>query len=468
MYRSSLLSNSFAGAALAVAALLVPAPPAVGQAAAVDTRDPFGVLRTITLDGRGLDASGPFFQSLGTNGRSCVSCHVPSTGWTISPYEVMQRFHATAGLDPIFRTVDGSNSPKADVSTVHARRRAYSMLLNKGVIRVGLRIPPNAEFALVAVDDPYGYANASELSLFRRPLPSTNLRFLTGVMWDGRESFGPLGTTPINPGATPEQNAAVLLSDLKHQANDATMTHAQAPSPLTDDVADAIAQFELNLATAQQRDRHVGSLDQHGAQGGPAFLADQPFYVTINDALGADANGMPFDPDAMTLYGAWTNARNRRRAAIARGAALFGATRIRITGVGGLNDDLGVPVILGSCSTCHDTPNVGNHSVPLPIDIGLTDTKFRTSDMPLYTLRKIATGEIRKTSDPGRALLTGKWKDIGKFKGPVLRGLAARAPYFHNGLAADLRAAVNFYDTRFAIGLTAGETDDLVAFLEAL
>jgi cytochrome c peroxidase len=88
--------------------------------------------------------------------------------------------------------------------------------------------------------------------------------------------------------------------------------------------------------------------------------------------------------------------------------------------------------------------------------------------MPLYTLRNLSTGEIRKTSDPGRALLTGKWKDIGKFKGPVLRGLAARAPYFHNGMAADLREVVDFYETRFAIGLTPREKADLVAFLEAL
>jgi cytochrome c peroxidase len=125
-------------------------------------------------------------------------------------------------------------------------------------------------------------------------------------------------------------------------------------------------------------------------------------------------------------------------------------------------------VILGSCTTCHDAPNVGNHSVALPIDIGVTDVRFHTQDMPLYTLRNLATGEIRRTSDPGRALLTGKWKDIGKFKGPVLRGLAARAPYFHNGMAADLGAVVDFYDTRFSMGLTDREKDDLVAFLEAL
>jgi cytochrome c peroxidase len=455
--------------ALSIAMSLAGLPmTAGGQENTLDTRDPSGVLRTITLDGSPLDTTNPFFQSLGTNGRSCVSCHVPSTGWTISPRELRHRFHNTKGLDPIFRTNDGSNSPAADVSTLEARRAAFSMLLEKGLIRIGLAVPAGAEFTLDRVDDPYGYASASELSLFRRPIPSTNLRFITGVMWDGRESFAPLGTTPIRSTATPAENAAALLSDLKHQANDATTGHAQAASALTDEQAEAIVQFELNLATAQQKRHRVGDLDCDGAQGGPSSLALQSFYVTINDVLGADSSGLPFDPDAMTLYDAWTGSENRHRASIGRGAALFNATRIKITGVGGLNDDLGVTVILGSCTSCHDSPNVGNHSVALPIDIGLTDEQFRTADMPLYTLRNQATGELRKTTDPGRALLTGKWKDIGKFKGPVLRGLAARAPYFHNGLAADLGKVIDFYNTRFSIGFTDDEKADLVAFLESL
>jgi cytochrome c peroxidase len=455
-------------AALAVVLVLASAPTARGQPGVLDTPDPSGVLRTITLDGSDFDLSNPFFQSLGTNGRSCVTCHVPASGWTITPAEVRRRFDATSGLDPIFRTVDGSNSPKADVSTVQARRQAYSMLLKKGVIRIGMSIPANAEFTLVAVDDPYGYASAAELSLFRRPLPATNLRFLTAVMWDGRESFTPQGTTPIAVGVSPQQDAAALFADLKHQAIDATRGHAQGGAPLFDAVAGAIASFELNLATAQQALDGVGRLDIAGGQGGPAFLAEQPFYVTINDVLGADVSGSPFNPESMTLYDAWAYSRDRRRAAIARGAALFGATRIKITGVGGLNDELGLAVILGSCTSCHDAPNVGNHSVALPIDIGVADAGFRTPDMPLYTLRNLATGQIRKTTDPGRALLTGKWKDIGKFKGPVLRGLAARAPYFHNGMAAGLRAVVDFYETRFSIGFTGREKADLVAFLEAL
>jgi hypothetical protein len=453
--------------ALAIAWLLTSAPLASGQQNVLDSPNPSGVLRTITLDGGPLDFSNPFFQSLGTNGRSCVSCHVPSTAWTISPAEVRARFDRTRGLDPIFRTNDGSNSPQADVLTMAARRAAYSMLLGKGLIRIGLPIPAHAEFDLVEVDDPYGFASAAELSLFRRPVPSTNLRFITGVMWDGRESFPPLGTFPILATSSPGQNALALFEDLKHQANDATMGHAQG-APLTEARRAAIVAFELNLATAQQNHWGAGVLTAGGAAGGPADLAMQDFYVTINDVLGADVLTHRFDPRAMTLFDSWAGSRNPRRVAIARGAALFNAVRINITGVGGLNDDLGAALVRGSCTSCHDTPNVGNHSVALPIDIGLTDEPFRTPDMPLYTLRNRATGRLRKTSDPGRALLTGQWKDIGKFKGPVLRGLAARPPYFHNGLAADLDAVVDFYNTRFSIGFTDQEKADLVAFLEAL
>ena len=110
--------------------------------------------------------------------------------------------------------------------------------------------------------------------------------------------------------------------------------------------------------------------------------------------------------------------------------------------------------------------NVGNHSVKAPLDIGLTDASRRTPDMPLYTLRR-TTGETIQTTDPGRALLTGKWKDIGRFKGPILRGLAARAPYFHNGSAATLTDVVQFYNSRFHIGLTDAEVSDLVVFLRS-
>lgn len=129
-----------------------------------------GFARTIHSDGGTvIDPTNPFFQSLGSNGRACSSCHVPSENMTITPAGVQDRFTRTDGQDPLFRTNDGSNAPNLDVSTVKARRQAYRMLLTKAVIRIGIGIPANAEFRLVAVTDPYQYASAAELSLFRRP-----------------------------------------------------------------------------------------------------------------------------------------------------------------------------------------------------------------------------------------------------------------------------------------------------------
>src|SRR5690348_2716550 len=80
-----------------------------------------------------LDTRNPFFQNLGANGRSCITCHRPDSGWTITPAEIQQRFDATGGLDPIFRLNDGSVSPHADISTIDRRREAFGMLLSKGL-----------------------------------------------------------------------------------------------------------------------------------------------------------------------------------------------------------------------------------------------------------------------------------------------------------------------------------------------
>jgi hypothetical protein len=436
-----------------------------------------------------------FFSDLGTNGRTCGHCHLPDEGWTITPAAVQRRFthpldltnpdcvvDVTAcaaitdptkyGLDPIFRLNDGANSPLADVSTADARRAAYSMLMSRGVIRVGIGIPANAEFELIAVDDPYGYASAAELSLFRRPLPATNLRLspsgppgqdgklppptpvLTTVMWDGRETL---------PGHD-------IIADLMDQANGATLGHAQAAAGLTDAQRASIVDFETGLHTAQSVDNGAGVLNAKRGNGGPDWLsANQPFYPGINDVLRGDSQtGAPFNPDVFTIFAAWDGQKDANLAQIARGEALFNRKPIAITGVGGLNDALNLPVINGTCTTCHDSPNYGHHSVPLPINIGIADGARRTPDLPLYTLRNKTTQELVQTTDPGRALITGKWRDIGKFKGPILRGLAARAPYFHNGMAATVNDVIEFYDTRFAIGLTAGEKADLAAFLLAL
>jgi cytochrome c peroxidase len=157
------------------------------------------------------------------------------------------------------------------------------------------------------------------------------------------------------------------------------------------------------------------------------------------------------------------------KASIARGQTIFNSKPISITGVAGLNDAVGGPIV-GTCGTCHDAFNVGNHSVSAPLNIGVADltNPLGVGYLPVIALRNSTTGATIQTTDPARALITGKWADIGKVKGPILRGLASRAPYFHNGSANTLSDVVNFYDQRFGIGLTAQEKADLAAFLAAL
>jgi cytochrome c peroxidase len=425
--------------------------------------DPSGVQRTITTAGS-FDFTNPFFQDLGTNGRTCFTCHRPAEAWTITPDEIQDRFERTRGLDPLFSTNDGSNCEGADVSTLARRRKAFSMLLTRGVIRVGINMKEGAEFEIVDVDDPYRCGAAyTEASMFRRPLPSTNLGFLSTVMWDGRETV----------------SGQAIRADLMGQAADATTGHAQGATP-SQALVKQIVDFETGLFTAQAYDYRAGLLTGRHAHGGPVALSTQPFCIGINDPLnilpvmpGACAAGSGgLDTNVFTSFAAWLNDDSPARRAIARGEKLFNTRTFVIDGVGGLNggadDPVSGPMQGGTCTVCHDAPNAGNHSISMPLNLGLTAASRRTPDLPLYTLENRTTHETIQTTDPGRAMLTGKWSDIGKFKGPVLRALAARAPYFHDGSAATLEDAVDFYNTRFNIGLTAREKADLVAFLKAL
>jgi hypothetical protein len=401
---------------------------------------------------------------LGTNGRFCNVCHGATIGWGLTPSANRARFdqspdnrnhsfdvggtaNAAAttndALDPLFRPIDGAGNPSADLSTPDARSRAYALLLSRAVIRVALPMPQQAEFSLGAVDDPYGHASSAELSLFRRTLPMTNLRFVTTVMWDGRETA----------------HGEALEAALRQQAIDATLSHAQASSAPASDVLDAIVGEELGSIFAQRVHKDAGDLRANGGRGGPAVLSSQAFHVGIN-------SGASFDPHVFDLFDAWKNDSNPARAAIARGQTIFNERHFTIRGVSGLNDESGEAAIAATCGTCHNAPNVGGSSEGKLFDIGISNESRRTPDLPLYTFT--GTSETRRLTDPGQGLITGKWAHLGRFKVPGLRGLAAHPPYFHDGSAASIADVVDYVDARFAIGLGAGDKTDLVTFLGAL
>lgn len=471
-------TSASASASAPALAPLLPQPNAEGSAL------------TVTASGA-IDTANPFFKAFG-NGRACATCHQQSDGWSISPGSLQARFDASAGTDPVFRAIDGANSPLAATDTLDQKRAAYSMLLTHGVIRVGIALPSNAEFTLAKVDDPYHFASAAELSLFRRPAPTTNLAFSTSVMWDGRETQTDPASRLCIVGARPAQCYASIDTDLLHQANSAVRGHAEAAADLSAADQRAIVTFEQALFTAQTVSRDAGSLLDAGALGGPQALSRQGFHFGINDVQAGDyASGAPFQRNAMALFGAWRNlanpappppppvrgqpapappapvsALNLARASVARGEQIFNTRPFNITGVAGF-DELRVPT-RGTCTSCHSTPNVGSHSVPRLFNTGVADASRRTADQPLYTLRNRLTGELVETTDPGAALVTGKWGDIGKVKTPSLRALESRSPYFHNGAASEIADVVGFYDKRFRIGFTPQEAADLGAFLKVL
>jgi cytochrome c peroxidase len=447
-------------------------------------RDGSGEIATFQPGGATVTGNNAFFQDLGTNGRTCFTCHQGQNGWSVSAESVAARFAASAGSDPIFRLVDGATCPTADVSTLTAKRQAYKLLTDKGLIRIGLPMPQapvDLEFEITSVNDPYHCTTSSEpdvgltsptsgiVSIYRRPLPSTNLGFLLNradppkglsIMWDGREP------------------------SLESQAIDATLGHAQADAPPTVEQHAQILAFEKGIFSAQENDNNAGSLHSDGAKGGPVALSLQlaDFFVGVNDPLGGNPSGTPFNPNIFDIYRPWlglggTGNETQHRQAIARGEEVFNTTPINITGVAGLNDELNVASIAGFCGTCHDSPNVGNHTVRAPLNIGIADAGKNSppgldiTGLPVFTLT-CTKGDLKHrkfvVTDPGRALITGLCKDIGRFKGPILRGLASRAPYFHNGSAKTLLDVVNFYEARFNLGLTAQQKSDLVEFLNAL
>ena len=244
--------------------------------------NPGGTSQTYSAVGRGIELTGPFFQNLGSNGRTCATCHQPGDGMSISAADVQQRFLLTQGQDPIFRTVDGSNcNHNIDVSTLAGKSDAYSLLRTRGLIRVAIAVPTTADYQVMNSDNQYGCTDTNVISQYRRPLPTTNLRFLSAVMFDGRES-GPTGTSKILPGFYPGS----LLQDLAHQSVDATVIHAEGDGTRpTAAEQQEIVNFEMALFTAQSTGNGTGNLDARGATGGPLPLVTQPFFISVNSSV---------------------------------------------------------------------------------------------------------------------------------------------------------------------------------------
>lgn len=371
-----------------------------------------GKAATFSTDGF-VDLTAEFLTPQGTNGRSCATCHVPEDGWSITPETAQRFFDETDGLHPLFDTRD-ANHPDAPVGTVEERAAAYSMLLQAKFIR-RVNVPATAEFEVIAVDDPVSDSTLTALRSFRRAMPTANFRSRT-VSWEGRNT------------------QATLEEGLKRQAR-SNITGAQEGPPADESTIQEIVDFEMALNHAQLIVPGVGDLSENGGNGGPEAHADQEL------AAG------PF-----TVFDAWENDGSAAKRQIWRGQKLFND--------GDANGR--------RCGGCHNAANNGQSVNGNLFDVGASDSDLAKADMAVFTLRNKTTGEIIETTDPGRGITTGLWSDVNRFKTMNVRGLAARAPYFHGGTADTLHDVIAHYENKLGFDFTDQEEDDLVAFLNAL
>ncbi len=411
-----------------------------------DWEDPSGRFRLLNKSGEVQTKGHPFFTPLGSNGRSCVTCHQPTSAMSLSLDLIRLRWADTNGKDPLFAAVDGSNCPDLPQD----KEESHSLLLERGLFRIALPWPPvtasgqlfKPDFRIDVVRDPTGCnKNPASISVYRRPRVAANLQYIalaTGVtlMADGREPT------------------------LQSQAASAALTHEQASAAPTRAQLQQIEDFERQLFMAQQWDVLGGLLAEPG---GPPLLGADNLASGV-----AGAGAVPAAGNLAASFDPWRNlgAANlavRQRAfreSVLRGVDLFASREF------GLPDGK-----QGTCATCH-RPGI-NHS----IDIGTTNLPPAkgSPELPLFRITCDASapphpqlGRTFLTQDPGRALITGKCADVGSILMQQFRGLTARAPYFANGSAGDLTELVDFFDRRFKIGLTDKEKQDLVNFLSIL
>lgn len=286
-----------------------------------DYENPTGLLR-ITLPNGSLRTGGhPFFKPLGKNGRACITCHQPSNAMSLSVENIRRRWVETAGKDPLFAAVDGSNCP----SLPQQERSSHSLLLDHGLFRVAVAWPPKnirPDFRLEVVSDPTGCnATPGQVSVYRRPRLSANLTELTP---------GPQG--------------AVLMADgraatLRDQAIDAILVHEEATEPPTEADLKRILEFETTVFARQFSDYRGGLTAQFG----------QPQEGTAGEHRASARRGKAlFDARCSSCHQAGTE-----RARVAPKASLAGLPTFRLTCADGrviTLQDPGRALITGKCA----------------------------------------------------------------------------------------------------------------------
>src|SRR6266498_1232852 len=238
----------------------------------------YGVAETFHTAGA-IDFTNPFFLALGTNPRTCMTCHNPNQGWTMTAAANKQLFKDSEGLDPLFNLVDEGARPGADISTKKARKETFvPTTVNLAVTRFTRTIPLTGEFS-VAPEDPSGFSDSIRVLNFRRPTAVANESKVSSIL----NTSGPVQDIPATLANL--MNGAAGL----HEQRDVTN------NPVPTDMRNAGRDFMFGVFFAQIVDNGAGRLDAGGALGGPTNLSTFPFTLGMNDPMAAGFNAKVFN-----------------------------------------------------------------------------------------------------------------------------------------------------------------------------
>src|SRR5215207_1095763 len=356
-------------------------------------------------------------KGLGGNGRACSDCHLPSDGFQLSPAAARARFDALRAArehdpnadDPLFRPVDAD-----DFRTNGDAAGDYSNLVENGLVRVTMPLPPNVRLIDPATGQP---TDETEVDLWRAVMPVTNVA-ITGPdgvapVWPpGAPRVPIMGLDPNGPNRRGGYQHDARFGTLQEQARGALFAHAQVSAEPPARMLDDLAAFQQTLFSS-------------------------PGVELLADVISSGAVTFP-DPDPeLDELEQQGKAVFNRSCAQCHGGALHPSTTTPDATLSGIRTVQRYFSILTACPR----PATDGFA-PCPPRLARNERTYRVT---------LADGTFQffTTSDPGRMLLTGQPADAGVMDIAQLRGIGRTAPYFHNNSAATLEEVLDHYDAFF-------------------
>jgi cytochrome c peroxidase len=354
------------------------------------------------------------FEELGSNGRACADCHMPSENFQLSPAAAGARFERLMARrvrnpnadDPLFRPVD------ADDFRVNGDAASdFSNLVENGLVRVTMPLPLNVRLIDPATGQP---SDETSVDLWRAVIPVLNVA-ITGPdstlpIWPpGAPRVPIMGQDPNGPNRQGGYQHDARFATLQEQARSAFHAHAEMMAEPPTLLLDDLAAFQQALFSS----RRVRRLAE-------AILSGSTFP----------------DPDP------------RLDELEQQGKAVFNRACAQCHG-GTQHPSTSTP------DAALVRPPVRYHSIaaacPRPATDGFSPCPPRLARNARTYQITLANGTTQTvtTSDPGRLLLTGQSGDLGVMDVTQLRGISRTAPYFHNNSAATLEEVIDHYEAQF-------------------